>query len=179
MVTSKGEPIFTHVNIHGLRWQFMAPSSSRARNSAMKRAERWSLKILPSPNTSLSTLRLKLNGQRFTATFFHAFYQRNFFYIYIYIYIPPLQRSWKGGILVSPCPSVRRSVDKIVSALYLQQYSLDPFHICTSYQATKEGVSRVMPVSKFKNCNFGEFFKFVTLTLSSFELGSNMTHWYG
>ena len=26
------------------------------------------------------------------------------------IFIPPLQRSWKGGILVSPCPSVRLSV---------------------------------------------------------------------
>ena len=43
---------------------------------------------------------------------------------------PPLQRSWKGGILVSPCPSVRPSVcpsvDRIVSALYLQQYSSDP-----------------------------------------------------
>ena len=56
---------------------------------------------------------------------------------------PPLQRSWKRGILVSPCPSVRLSVrpvcpsvDRIVSALYLQQYSSDPFHICTSYQAT-------------------------------------------
>ena len=49
----------------------------------------------------------------------------------------PLQRSWKGGILVSPCPSVRPSVcpsvDRIVSALYLQQYSSDPFHIYTSY----------------------------------------------
>ena len=79
---------------------------------------------------------------------------------------PLLQRSWKGGILVSPCPSVRPSVrlsvcppvDKIVSALYLQQYSLDPFHICTSYQATKEGVSRVMPVSKFKNLKFWGIF---------------------
>ena len=52
MVTSKGEPIFAHVNMHGFRWKFMAPSSSRARNSAMKSAERSSLKILPSPNTS-------------------------------------------------------------------------------------------------------------------------------
>ena len=39
---------------------------------------------------------------------------------------------------MSVCPSV----DRIVSALYLQQYSPDPFHICTSYQATS-GVSRV------------------------------------
>ena len=50
-----------------------------------------------------------------------------------YFYIPPpLQLSWKGGytgFTLSVCPSV----DRIVSALYLQQYSSDPFHICTSY----------------------------------------------
>ena len=54
----------------------------------------------------------------------------------------------------SPKMSVCPSVDKMVSALYLQQYSLDPFHICTSYQATSEGVSGVMFVSKFKNFKF-------------------------
>ena len=54
MITSKGEPIFAHVNMHGFRWKFMAPSSSRAQNSVMKIAERSSLKILPSPNTTLS-----------------------------------------------------------------------------------------------------------------------------
>ena len=69
---------------------------------------------------------------------------------------PPLQRSWKGGILVSPCPSV-------MSALYLQQYSLDPFHICISYQATSEGVSRVMFVPKFKNLKFDFDFVFFLL----------------
>ena len=66
------------------------------------------------------------------------------------IVIPPASTKLKGGytgITLSVCPSV----DRIVSALYLQQYSSDPFHICTSYQATSEGVSRVMPVSKFKN----------------------------
>ena len=92
------------------------------------------------------------------------------------IIIPSASKKLKGGytgITLSVCPSV----DSIVSALYLQQYSSDPFHICTSYQATSEGVSRVMPVSKLKN--FGDFFKFVTLTLSSFDLGSNMTQWYG
>ena len=63
---------------------------------------------------------------------------------------------WYHLVRLSVCPSV----DRIVSALYLQQYSLDPFHICTSYQATSEGVSRVMRVSKlkfwriFKICNF-------------------------
>ena len=74
------------------------------------------------------------------------------------LYIP-LQRSWKRVywyhlVRLSVCPSV----DRIVSALYLQQYSSDPFHICTSYQATSEGVSRVMPVSKFKNLKFWRIF---------------------
>ena len=39
---------------------------------------------------------------------------------------------WYHLVRLSVCPSV----DRIVSALYLQQYSSDPFHICTSYQAT-------------------------------------------
>ena len=43
---------------------------------------------------------------------------------------------WFHLVHHSVCPSV----DRIVSALYLQQYSSDPFHICTSYQATSEGV---------------------------------------
>ena len=95
-----------------------------------------------------------------------------------HIFIPPASTKLKGGytgITLSVCPSV----DRIASALYLQQYSSDPFHICTSYQTTSEGVSHVMPVANSKIWNFGEFFKFVTLTLSSFDLGSNMTQWYG
>ena len=63
-------------------------------------------------------------------------------------------------------PSVCPSMDRIVTALYLQQYSSDPFHICTSYQATSEGVPRVI-------------FLFVTLTLSSFDLGSNRPNGMG
>ena len=82
------------------------------------------------------------------------------------IIIPPLQRSWKRGILVSRrpsvcspvCPFVRPSVDKIVSALYLPQFLPDPFHDCTSYQATSEGVSRVKVFVKFQNLNFWHFF---------------------
>ena len=61
---------------------------------------------------------------------------------------------WYHLVRLSVCPSV----DRIVSALYLQQYSSDPFHICTSYQATSEGVSRVMPVSKLKNLKFWRIF---------------------
>ena len=55
---------------------------------------------------------------------------------------------------LSFCPSVcrtRPSVDRIMSALYLQQYSSDPFHMCTSYQTTSESVSSVKFVSKFKS----------------------------
>ena len=70
---------------------------------------------------------------------------------------PPASTKLIGGytgITLSVCPSVRLSlcpsVDRIVSALYLQEYSSDPFHICTSYQATSEGVSLVRPISKFK-----------------------------
>ena len=58
------------------------------------------------------------------------------------------------SVCPSVCPSVCSSVDRIVSALYLQQYSWDPFHICTSCQATSEGVSRVMFVSKYNNLKF-------------------------
>ena len=59
------------------------------------------------------------------------------------LFIPPTSTKLKGGytgFTLSVCPSV----DRIVSALYLQQYSSDPFHICTSYEATSKGVSRVM-----------------------------------
>ena len=70
-----------------------------------------------------------------------------------FIIIPPASTKLKGGYTGFTL-SVRPSVDRIVSALYLQWYSSDPFHICTSYQATSEGVSCVMFVSKFKNLNF-------------------------
>ena len=60
--------------------------------------------------------------------------------------------------LKSVCPSIRPSVcpsvDRIVSALYLLKYSLDPFHIYTSYPATSEGVLHVTFCSKLKNLKF-------------------------
>ena len=66
-----------------------------------------------------------------------------------------------GGCLPCPSVSVCPSVDRTVSALYLQNYLLDLFHICNFRRCVA--------------CNFGKFLKFVTLTLSSFDLGSNMT----
>ena len=90
--------------------------------------------------------------------------------ILISVVIPLASTKLKGGytgITLSVCPSV----DRIVSALYLQQYSSDPFHICTSYQATSEGVWRVMPVSKFKNLKFWWIFEICIFAFVFFWLG--------
>ena len=84
--------------------------------------------------------------------------------------IPPASTKLIGAytcITLSVC----LSVDRIVSALYLQQYSSDPFHICTSYQATSEGVWRVMPVSKFNNLKFWRIFKICNFDFVIFWLG--------
>ena len=91
-------------------------------------------------------------------------------YASLYPPLPHASTKLKGGytgITLSVCPSV----DRIVSALYLQQYSSDPFHICTSYQGTSEGVSRGMPVSKFKNFKFGLIFKICNFDFVFFWLG--------
>ena len=71
----------------------------------------------------------------------------------VWLFIPPASTKLKAGytgFTLSVCPSVNR----ILSALYLQQYLSYPFHICTSYQATSEGVSCVTTVSKLKNLKF-------------------------
>ena len=83
--------------------------------------------------------------------------------------IPPA--SMKGSILVSLCPSFHR----IVSALYLQQYLSDHFifaHLIKQLQ-NMWSINSLCQNSKIRN--FGKFFKFVTLTLSSCDLGCNIT----
>ena len=50
--------------------------------------------------------------------------------------------------------SIHPSVCLSASALYLQQYLSDRFHICTSYQATSEGVSYIRFISKLQNLKF-------------------------
>ena len=50
---------------------------------------------------------------------------------------------WFHLVCSSVCLSVRSSVDRIMSALHLLQYSLDPFNIYTSYKATSEGLLSV------------------------------------
>ena len=70
----------------------------------------------------------------------------------------PLLNEVEGGytgFTLSVCLSVcLLSVDRIMSALYLQQYSSDPFQIYTSYQATSENVLHVKFLSKLKNLKF-------------------------
>ena len=63
-----------------------------------------------------------------------------------------------------------------MSALYPLQYSPDLFHIYTPYQATLEGMLRVMFFFLFKipKIKVGKLSKLVTLSLSRFDLGSNM-----
>ena len=55
--------------------------------------------------------------------------------------------------------------------------SLSYLHILSSN--FRRCVACKCPSQNSKIWNFDEFFKFVTLTLSSFDLGSNMTQWYG
>ena len=57
------------------------------------------------------------------------------------------------GFILSDCPSICPSVDRIVSALY---HLLDPLHIYTSYQATSEGVSHICFFFNIKNLKFCE-----------------------
>ena len=56
---------------------------------------------------------------------------------FLYLRFNEFKRVGVTGFTFSICPSVRPSicpsVDGIVSALYLHQYKLDPFHIYTSY----------------------------------------------
>ena len=55
--------------------------------------------------------------------------ENNFFVV-----LPLSSMKLKGGY-TDFTPSVCPSVDRIMSALYLQPYLSDPFNICTSYQA--------------------------------------------
>ena len=72
------------------------------------------------------------------------------------------------GFTLSVCPSV----DRIVSNLYLQQYSSDPFNICASYQATSESVACNGCFKMIKKVEtFGEFFKFYNFDFIFFWLG--------
>ena len=78
---------------------------------------------------------------------------------------------WFHLVRLSVCPFV----DRIVFALYLLQYSLGPFHIYTSHQATSEGVSYVKFCSKWKKWKFWQILWTCNFDFVCFDLGSNMS----
>ena len=98
------------------------------------------------------------------------------FWLVLTVILAPLQRSWKGCILVSLCPSLRPSVrpfvcpsmDRIMSARNLQPYSLDLFRIYASHQAKMCRVFYCFFISRFVKLKFWEF---VTLALTWFWVG--------
>ena len=106
------------------------------------------------------------------------------FYLY-----PPTQRSWTGVywfqlIHLSVRPSIYLSVCgqnlvRSVSSTILAR-SISYLHILsTNFRrcAAWNFFFFFFKIQKF--CTFGKFFKFVNLTLSCFDLESNMTQWYG
>ena len=108
-----------------------------------------------------------------------GWYTQNAIFIvsHVWVYYTPRFNEVERGVYwfylvrLSVCLSVCLSVDRIVSSLYLQQYSSDPFHICTSYQATSAGVSRVKFVSPFKNLKFWQILKICNFDFVFFWLG--------
>ena len=97
-----------------------------------------------------------------------------------YLYTPRTTKLLGGyiGFTRSVRLSVRPSVPRpshirpaTVSALYLLQFWLDPFHIYTSYKATSEGVSRGKFLAKCQNLKFWQFFKICNFDFVLFWLG--------
>ena len=97
--------------------------------------------------------------------------KRKLFAFIAYIFIPPASIKLKWGVywyhLVRLSVCGHNCVRSVSSTMFI--WSIIYLHI---------------PSSILRRCvacnarNFCEFFKFVTLTLSSFDLGSNMTQWY-
>ena len=117
---------------------------------------------------------------KFTDKFYFIF----FFIIFISFVIPAASTKLKWGhtgFTLSVCPSVRPSVRLSVCwQNHVNKNSWDPFHICTSCQATSEAVSHVKFVSKFKHLTFWQILWICNFNFVFFWLGiQNMTQWYG
>ena len=95
---------------------------------------------------------------------------------YFSVIIPPASTKLKGGVywfhLVHLSVCGQNHVCSVSSTILVG--SISHLHIlsinfrrCVAYKVC-------LKIIKFRN--FGKFFKFVTLTLSSFDLGSNMIH---
>ena len=84
---------------------------------------------------------------------------------------------WYHLVHLSVCPSVRLWTESCPLCIFNNTHRIHFIFAHLIKQLQK--VCRVQcPFQNSKIWNFGEFFKFVTLTLSSFDLGSNMTQWY-
>ena len=90
--------------------------------------------------------------------------------------IPSASTKLKGGytgITLSVCPQNR--VHSVSSTILIG--SISYLHILASNVRRCVACNAHFKIHKFEI--LANFFKFVTLTLSSFDLGSNMTQWYG
>ena len=79
-----------------------------------------------------------------------------FYYSALFI-LPASLDEVEDGAQVSPSPSVRLFMDRIVPTLYLPRYLPGLFLIYTSYQPTSEGVSHVVLFFNFKILIFALF----------------------
>ena len=81
--------------------------------------------------------------------------------------INPISTKLKGGILVSPCPSVHLWTESCLLCIFNNIHRIHFLFAHLIKQLQK--MCHVFQNSTIWNC--GKFFKFVTLTLSSFDLG--------
>ena len=98
-------------------------------------------------------------------------------HVLFYLIIPHTQRSCWGGILVSLHPSVCPSR---IPCLLCSAYSSGWIHFIfiNLIKQLQEVCCMKWFLQNFKIWIFGSFFKFVTLTLSCFDLGSDVNHQY-
>ena len=128
----------------------------------------WTLPFGKSKGKMLEQALTSLGPGRCGCNFNSIISERMLLINFVITYTPrfnEVERGYTGFTL-----SIGLSVDRIMSALYLQQYSLDPFDIWTSYQATSEGVWGVRFVAKYKGLKFWQIleignFNFVFLWL--------------
>ena len=99
---------------------------------------------------------------------------------------PPLQRSWKGVywyhlVCLSVCLiclSVRLWTESCPLCIFKNTHRI-PFIFAHLIKQLRKVCRVQCPFQNSEIWYFGDFYKFATLTLSSFDFGSNMTQWYG
>ena len=112
--------------------------------------------------------RLHIYVETVTCIYFHWFRG-------IFLYPPHNEEYRIHSVRPSVCPSVVRP--SRIPCPQCNAYSSGWIHFIFTHPI-KQGVCRVLSfLAKFHNLNFWQFFfKFVTLTLLSFDLGSDVNH---